>query len=606
MAQPLHRQILILNACVLVPLFLAIAWAGWRTYQEQLEQLQQETRTMSSTVRAYLDRSVESLDSVAKALALHPAVRTLDRGMLAEVLPEFADEPLLENLFVSDIHGAVMAWAAPPERSVQEWLGPSRLQRVAAEQERMVSRLIGEAGGPRHSLVFAHPVVDSQRGAIAVVGLQVRLEAFESVLASIPLPEGSVVTLTDEQSMVLARSRDAAQFVGRPTEAPGHANRLSDVPETLIRSGVDGVERVFGNSRVNRGPWLVSVGIPTSVARARARATYERNFGLATAAAVVILLLEAVMVRRYVSALRQVERIAGRVADGDLTAPACLPMPAREFDHLQSSFSEMVQKLREAQSAVAAQVADERRIREEVQSLQRQVIRQERLAAIGVLVSGVAHELNNPLQAIMGFAELLQLRGDVSATVQADLKLIQKESARASAIIKNLSRFGRQQTSEPTPVRLQDVVASVVELRQRKLHEQGIRVHLHEASQATVLAVFTELQQVLLNFVINAEQAVLASARRPQRIVIRTVNREDRALVEVEDTGPGVPPEDEPRLFQPFFTTKPVGEGTGLGLSVSYGIIASHGGTIGYRVADSGGAIFFFELPVLRAEQATA
>jgi C4-dicarboxylate-specific signal transduction histidine kinase len=246
-------------------------------------------------------------------------------------------------------------------------------------------------------------------------------------------------------------------------------------------------------------------------------------------------------------------------------------------------------------------VTDERRMREELQSLQQQVIRQERLAAIGVLVSGVAHELNNPLQAILGFAELLQMQKDMPESARADLTLIQKESTRASAIIRNLSRFGRQM-SEPTPVKLRDVVASVMELRHRKLQELNIRVVVDEKSVAPVMAIFTELQQVLLNFAINAEQAIVQGDPAQRQVVIRTGDREGWAWIELEDSGAGVPPEHEVKLFQPFYTTKPVGEGTGLGLSVSYDIIRSHGGRIGYRRATSGGALFFFELPIVLAD----
>jgi two-component system NtrC family sensor kinase len=363
---------------------------------------------------------------------------------------------------------------------------------------------------------------------------------------------------------------------------------------------VDGTERAFANARIDRGPWLVSVGIPTSVAMARMMPIYWRNLGLAAAVTLSVLALEFFTVRRYLRAFGHLEHAAERVAGGDLTPPRRAPMPSRELDRLQQSFSDMVKKLGLAQAAVEAQVAEERRMREEVQSLQRQMIRQERLAAIGVLVSGVAHELNNPLQAILGFADLLQMRHDLPENVRSDLSLIQKESARASAIIRNLSRFGYQQTSEPTPVRLHEVVASVVELRQRKLEEVGVTLEVQESSQSTVPAVFTELQQVLLNFVINAEQALAAHPHQAPRIIIRTFDNGDWSTLEVEDTGPGVAPDDEARLFQPFFTTKAVGDGTGLGLSVSYGIIESHGGTIGYRRATSGGAVFYFRLPMPR------
>lgn len=606
MAQPLGRQIVILNVCLLVPVFFIIAWAARVTYREQVEQLQQEAQTMVVTVVAYLNRSMAVADGVASALILHPAVRGLDVDRLRALFPDLLRSRMLSNLVIADAHGAVVTWARPPDPGVSgEALG-SWLPRVALEGRPMVSPLLGEQSSMSHTLIFGYPVRDADRAVIGVIGLQIYLEAVQNVLATIPLPEGSVVTLTDERSVVLARSHDSAKFVGRAIETPQSIQALSDVPSTVVRTGVDGIERAFGNARVERGPWLVSVGIPTSVAAARATPLYWRNLGIAVTLTLLTLVLEFFTMRRYLWAFDRLERAADRVADGDLRTPPPLVMPSRELDRVQQSFAEMVDKLRAAQEAVSAQVAEERRMREEVQSLQRQVMRQERLAAIGVLVSGVAHELNNPLQAILGFAELLQMRPDLPPTVRADLSLIQKESTRASAIIRNLSRFGRQQTGEPMPVRLRDVVASVEELRQRKLAEQGIVLDVDAASEATVLAVFTELQQVLLNFVINAEQALVASNRRPGRIVIRTIDVGGRAELEVEDTGPGVPPDDEARLFQPFFTTKPVGEGTGLGLSVSYGIIESHGGTIGYRRGALGGAVFYFHLPFAPDERARA
>ena len=164
-------------------------------------------------------------------------------------------------------------------------------------------------------------------------------------------------------------------------------------------------------------------------------------------------------------------------------------------------------------------------MREELQSLQRQVIRQERLAAVGQLVSGVAHEINNPLQAILGFAELLQMQADVSDSVKTDLQLIQKESARACNIIRNLAMFARQQPGEAAPVRLTDVITSVAELRQRRLESEHIELRVEDRSTQYVSAVLTELQQVLLNFVVNAEQAILDSGRLPGRITIRSRDR---------------------------------------------------------------------------------
>lgn len=482
MVKGLRRQIIYLNLLVLVPVFVVMAWSARLTYNEQIDTVAAESRTMAQTVVIYLERGIE-------------------------------------------------------------------------------------------------------------------MPALQTIIEAIPLPDDSVITITDNRSVVLARSRDPHLYVGRPTEAA--PMRVQDVPPQVIRRGVDGVERVFANTVFPPGPLLVSVGIPTSIALERIAGVYRRNLAIAIGVTIFTLLVEFWIVRRFLRAFGQVQATAARVGSGDLTAPHAIKMPSLEMQRLQATFIEMVNRLREAREALSSQVDEERRIREELELLQRQVIRQERLAAIGVLVSGVAHELNNPLQAILGFAELLQMRTDLPPQIRADLQLIQKESARASGIIRNLSRFGRQQTSEPTLVRLRDVIASVIELRQRKMQESQIHFDIDDRGETPVMAIFTELQQVVLNFLINAEQAV-AHGMVPRRIIVRTLDVGDRARLEVQDTGPGVPHEDEPKLFQPFFTTKNVGEGTGLGLSISYGIIESYGGTIGYRPAPGGGAIFYFELPAAK------
>jgi C4-dicarboxylate-specific signal transduction histidine kinase len=428
------------------------------------------------------------------------------------------------------------------------------------------------------------------------------LKAVQNVIDAIPLPAGSVITITDANSVVLARSIDPDVHVGRSVEKV--VRPIKSVPPFETRPGLDGVERVYANALFAAGPWLVSVGIPTEVAYRRVSPIVIRYVAISIGVAVFTLSLQVVLLGSYTRAFDRALRFAGRVAQGHLDPPTPIKMPSRELEQLQASFIDMMTKLREAQEAVAAQVVEERRMREELQLLQRQLIRQERLAAIGVLVSGVAHELNNPLQAILGFADLLQMRKDLPPHVVDELALIQKESERANAIIRNLSRFSRQQSADPAPVRLRDVVSSVVELRKRRLEEQGIELEVRESSDVSVLAVFAELQQVTLNFMVNAEQAVMEKPP-PRHITIKLTGQGDRARLEVRDNGPGVPPENEAKLFQPFFTTKPVGKGTGLGLSVSYGIIQAHGGSIGYQPAPDGGAIFYFELQTLSTEPQT-
>jgi signal transduction histidine kinase len=602
LAQPLRRLIVFIIVVMAAMVSVAIGYGAWLTYYEHVRQLAAETRTMAATVVVYVNRNLETADSVAFVASRHPSVLALDPGAADDVLrPIAGDEGLLRNALLASVEGQPLAWARPPDAAVEGKLDQAWLKTVVTTGKSLISPMLGGAGDNAHAVVLGYPIVNGGK-IVGVLGLSVHLEALERVLASIPLPPGSVVTLTDENSVVVARSLDAAQYVGRSAAPGGRARNPFDVPASAILTGVDGVERVFGNGVVERGPWLASVGIPTSVAMSRTWPIFQRNFTIAVAMTIAIIALAWFFGRRWLTAFDHLDETAKRVSRGDLSPLQMKPMPTAEMDRLQGTVSSMITNLQKARESIAAQVNDERRMREELQSLQQQVIRQERLAAIGVLVSGVAHELNNPLQAILGFAELLQMQKGIPEHARGDLTLIQKESTRASAIIRNLSRFGRQM-SEPTPVRLRDVVTSVMELRQRKLEELNITVEIEERSTSLVMAIFTELQQVVLNFAINAEQAIVHADEKERCITIRTGDRDGWAWIEVEDSGPGVPAEHEAKLFQPFYTTKPVGEGTGLGLSVSYDIIRSHNGRIGYRRARSGGAVFFFELPIVPAEE---
>lgn len=598
MARPFRQQVLGIAALVAIVLIGARVYSSRVTFMEQVQILRAESLAMSTTVVAYLERVFDSTDDTVAIAMRHPDVQAVRPDAALQVLQPLVErDPIIGNAVIADRVGTPIAWARPPEPTVEGRLTAEWLRQVAVSGARVVSPVLGAPEHTGHAIVIGYPIVSDAGEVAGVLALVVRLEAMEELFAAIPLPADSVITLTAADSMVIARSLDSERFVGRPAEYSSEAARSPDqVPPTDVRLGLDGIERAYGNSLVERGPWLASVGIPTAVARARTNPIDLRNFLIMVGAFVSVLALSLLVAQRALTAVNEIGKAAERVALGDLSPLEPKNLGSVEFNQLHGRLAGMITSLRAAQDAVEAQVAEERRVRAEKDSLQRQLIRQERLAAIGVLVSGVAHELNNPLQAILGFAELLQLHEDLPDGVRHDLQLIRRESTRASGIIRNLQRFGRQ-TSEPSPVKLSDVVASVLELRQRKIEAQAIRLDIEDQSEAIVSAVFTELQQVVLNFIINAEQAVAQLDPARRRILVRTSDGRNSARLEVEDYGGGVPDGDEPKLFQPFFTTKPVGEGTGLGLSVSYGIITSHGGDIGYRRSHHGGAIFFFELP---------
>jgi C4-dicarboxylate-specific signal transduction histidine kinase len=351
---------------------------------------------------------------------------------------------------------------------------------------------------------------------------------------------------------------------------------------------------------------VLSVGIPRATVTTWLAAMWVRNLLIVVAAfstSLLFVLWLANVMSRHLNRLRSAVR---RIADGDLSPPVEGSVPNREIGELQGAFITMAANLRDTRDALDRQVEQERKMNEMLHSLQRQVVRQERLAAVGLLVPGVAHELNNPLQAILGTAELLERHANLGPDALEEVLFVKTQSGRAREIIRNLSRFSSQQSGPTALVKLSDVIAEVVQLRKSNLHCAGIALDVRIESSRLVYAIFTELEQVTLNFVINAQQAIEACGRPRGRIVIRLFDAGKRVRLEVRDNGPGVTPEDEPKLFQPFFTTKPVGKGTGLGLSVSYGIIDSYSGTIGHEKNEWNGATFFFELAAVENDPDTA
>jgi PAS domain S-box-containing protein len=239
-------------------------------------------------------------------------------------------------------------------------------------------------------------------------------------------------------------------------------------------------------------------------------------------------------------------------------------------------------------------VAVERDITRETE-LRNQLIHAERLAAAGQLVSGVAHELNNPLQSVIGFAELL-IDDEHRPEAKADLQQIHSEANRAAKIVRNLLAFVRRSASERVRADLNELVQSAVALRAYEFGVANIELDVQYGKDIPpVLVNREEIQQVLLNLLLNAEHA-MKSGQGSGRVTIRTIGRETDVSVEVQDDGPGVPPSVAGRIFEPFFSTKEVGQGTGLGLSIALGIVEAHGGTL-TLMDRSPGACFRLTLP---------
>jgi two-component system NtrC family sensor kinase len=234
----------------------------------------------------------------------------------------------------------------------------------------------------------------------------------------------------------------------------------------------------------------------------------------------------------------------------------------------------------------------------EEREVTRRLVQAEKMAAVGQLAGGVAHEINNPLGGILAFAQLMS-QDERTDGDRESLRLIQDAAMRAKRIVESLLRFSRQpRQDERGEVDLARVVEDALFLMQPQLRDGRVEL-VRELLPARVLGNANQLQQVVVNLLVNALQAI----GHHGRITVATAaaERPGRMMLSVADDGPGVPPELAGRVFEPFFTTKPEGQGTGLGLSICYRIVEEHGGTIHHRPAPGRGAEFVVELPAAQA-----
>src|SRR3954447_24906610 len=250
--------------------------------------------------------------------------------------------------------------------------------------------------------------------------------------------------------------------------------------------------------------------------------------------------------------------------------------------------------------ALVRDVSERKKLDDETRDIYHQLLQAEKMAALGQTVSGVAHELNNPLATILSWAERLSQRQSLEEPVRRGLETILSESERAARIVRNLLTFARKRQTTRAMVDINHVVRETLTLRSYEQRVTNIIViDALAAGLPNVFADSHQVQQVLLNLVINAEQAMLSANGRGV-LVVRTWHDAQRecVILEINDDGPGIAEDVQAKIFDPFFTTKQVGKGTGLGLTVAYAIVNEHGGRIRLESRPGAGASFFVELPV--------
>jgi len=430
--------------------------------------------------------------------------------------------------------------------------------------------------------------------------------------------------VADETGEILAERRDA-RLVDLPGWArPAGASEATSAPVALelpdgtpiyfLTMPVAGARQLPGGEEVGL---LLGGGIPdpgvqrmgtvcvgvSAAGVARESRALRRGLALATLAVLVVGFVIAVfLVRVIVQPVKQLVHATQRIATGDLDV-RLQQTGNDEITALARSFNRMAVNLDESRRALELSNAElEDKVQERTRDLkkaQSQLVQAEKMSVVGQLVSGVAHELNNPLAGVLGYSQLLQRKG-VEENVARGLRKIEAEAERCKRIVQNLLIFARKHKPRKILLNLNEVVDAILEMRAYHLKVDNVIVvrDLDPALPPT-MADMNQMQQVLMNIVNNAQQAMAERPGVERRLTVRTSSRPGGISVEISDTGGGIPPENLGKVFDPFFTTKEVGRGTGLGLSICYGIVEEHHGAIRVDSRPGEGTIFTIDLPVV-------
>ncbi|WP_280151182.1 response regulator [Piscinibacter sp. XHJ-5] len=364
-------------------------------------------------------------------------------------------------------------------------------------------------------------------------------------------------------------------------------------------------------ARIDGPGWLVAATLPGAAVRGEALGMAAWALACGLGLLLTLLLISARVLQRQVAApLNGLTHAAQRVAAGD----ADVRLPATrddELGQLARSFNDMAREVAERDAALRHDKVEIETVLTSLLRAEQELARQreslhqnEKLSALGGLLAGVAHELNNPLAVVVGRAMQLEERA-ASIGDRAIATRIVQAAERCARIVRTFLAMARRQESLREPTDVNDVIVDALDVLAYTLQSGGVQVQTQlQAGLPHAMADAGQLGQVFLNLFTNAHQA-MAATDGPRLLCVRSglASDGDTLLIEVADTGPGIAPDIAARVFEPFFTTKAVGEGTGVGLSVSLGIVQSHGGSLRLETHGSPGARFVVTLPACRSRQ---
>lgn len=585
----------IVAACV-------IGLAGFRNLQLrkaqrdlEMENAKQLAETGARTLDAAIAETQTLLVSMGELLDPN-APPTRNTAVLQRI---FRAAPVpYANLWISDTAGLSLGSArVPPDGSRfnirdRQYFKEAVRSREFTVGEAVASRTL--AGAPL-VMTFALPVVDTITGGIrAVVGASIEIDSLEAVRTARALPQGSVLTIMDSSGTVVFRTLDTKAWIGRRFPiAKGEVNDFS------VGSGVgsgpssDGTFRLTGYQRASRVPWMVYIGIPLRYTLDVVNNQFLRDILFGAFLTLIVLGFGYWSALRVVTPIESLTTDVRTIAGGDMARRSRVDS-GDEIGELARAFNQMADTVVERNAAL--------------KTSQEQLLHMQKMDALGSFAGGIAHDFNNYLASIVAHAELADLSLTDGDPARQDIAEVLASAARAADLTRQILVFSRKQMVELRTLDLNDVVRGIERMLQRLAGEDRQLLIETAAQPALVYADHGQLEQVVVNLVANARDAMPDGGRVRIRVSeIDAAPGDPRlphnaqggfVLLSVTDHGTGIAGEHLDRVFDPFFSTKERGRGTGMGLAIAYSIIEQSGGKLSVDSTIGVGTTFTTALPV--------
>ncbi len=598
-----------LIAPALVVAACLVAFAGLRAWQ--LRRAQQELQLSLALQQAGV--SARSLDAVVAETRL--LLVSLGELLDPKAGPEETDAVLRRifraapmryaNLWVADTTGHALGAARYPPAGRAGFAIADRgyFRRALRDRRFAIGEIVASRTlpGQPQVLTFALPVIDSaSRRVRSVVGASIEVDSLDVVRAARAMPDGTVLTIMDSGGTVVYRTLDAAHWINRRFAIDsGKVNDFRTGEGVGRGRSADGTYRLTGFRRMQAAPWVVYVGIPVQYTLDVVRDEFIRDLVVGTLITLLILFFGYRSTLGIVIPIESLTADARAIAEGDSDRRSAVNS-RDEIGDLARAFNTM------------ADTVDQRN--EALRASQDHLLHAQKMEALGSFAGGIAHDFNNCLAAIVAYGELARDSLDDHHAARRDINDVLSAAARASELTRQILVFSRRQIVERTSVDLNAVVAGIERMLARLVGEERRLVVTYAEAPVTVVADHGQLEQVVVNLITNARDALPDGGTVRLRIGRLNAAAGDARVpaalsgvfgqLVVEDEGVGIGPETLSQIFDPFFSTKARGQGTGLGLALAHSIIEQSGGVLSATSAVGVGTTMSLVLPLCAEDPA--